>query len=495
MTKEIDIRLLTVEGQQSPDQHDQNLKNLKQAIIEVDQVVEDVKESEEQDKQDIEQIKEVNANQQLEINELQTKQEEIEQQVEINTDDIASLKNSSASLKNVLNPLVKLPLKSSLKGEYEGSLVFERAGEASYINRQGVRVIAAVDEPRFEKEGFLHEDISTNNLYPDSGSGAFTGSGMTATSGIDDASLTTDAMRFISNNGASNPKVNVNQPYPFVLDDYASFSIDVRPQSLKWVRLNAKNGGQDFSVFFDLEEIKEGYKSDNVTACKIKKLISGYFRISISFQAIATENNVIEICLAGNDNDYSFTGDGVSGVDVDCIQGEPLPFSTSHIKTIDSPVTRPSDKGIKIPFTQNHPNLNDAFSVLLRFDALGGIKSGSRGLFSLEQGSTTRFHLLRMNGFAQYLGYYRSSSFLRSDDFLYGETVCSAVSVTNDNVSVFHNGDLVRQRIETLISLGFMNDFVIGAGAATSAWCGHISEVMIFDCALTADEIKFMHGE
>ena len=61
------------------------------------------------------------------------------------------------------NPLLHMPLKNSLDMiTGAGSVTFTRASTATYIDRYGVLQYAAVDEPRFEKEGLLMEGANTN---------------------------------------------------------------------------------------------------------------------------------------------------------------------------------------------------------------------------------------------------------------------------------------------------------------------------------------------
>lgn len=62
-------------------------------------------------------------------------------------------------------PLLHLPLKNSLAMAMGvGSVTFTRSTTANYIDRYGVLQTAAIDAPRFEKEGLLIEGASTNLL-------------------------------------------------------------------------------------------------------------------------------------------------------------------------------------------------------------------------------------------------------------------------------------------------------------------------------------------
>ena len=71
--------------------------------------------------------------------------------------------NALQTAGNISNPLLFMPLLNSLamvKGV--GSITFSRSSIGTYIDRYGVLQTAAIDEPRFEKNGLLMERASTN---------------------------------------------------------------------------------------------------------------------------------------------------------------------------------------------------------------------------------------------------------------------------------------------------------------------------------------------
>jgi len=69
----------------------------------------------------------------------------------------------SSVIGNINNPLLDMPLNNSLSMKQGvGEVTFTRDTIATYIDRYGILQYAAVDEPRFEKDGFLVEGESTN---------------------------------------------------------------------------------------------------------------------------------------------------------------------------------------------------------------------------------------------------------------------------------------------------------------------------------------------
>lgn len=83
-------------------------------------------------------------------------------------ENFAALKLQHQPDYNVPTPDFYMPLTGDTNiYQGTGSTTFSRASTATYINKQGVLTVAAVDEPRFEKEGLLMEGASTN-LIPNS---------------------------------------------------------------------------------------------------------------------------------------------------------------------------------------------------------------------------------------------------------------------------------------------------------------------------------------
>ncbi|KKL56511.1 hypothetical protein LCGC14_2244660, partial [marine sediment metagenome] len=73
---------------------------------------------------------------------------------------------AGANLDRDENALLRLPLISSLAFEHGvGSATFARSTIGTYIDRYGVVQTAAIDEPRFEAEGYLTEGASTNLAF------------------------------------------------------------------------------------------------------------------------------------------------------------------------------------------------------------------------------------------------------------------------------------------------------------------------------------------
>ncbi len=73
---------------------------------------------------------------------------------------------AGANLDRDENALLRLPLISSLAFKRGvGSATFARSTIGTYIDRYGVLQTAAVDEPRFEAEGYLTEGAGTNLAF------------------------------------------------------------------------------------------------------------------------------------------------------------------------------------------------------------------------------------------------------------------------------------------------------------------------------------------
>jgi len=68
---------------------------------------------------------------------------------------------------NIMSPLFHMPLGNSMAIPIgTGAVSFDRSSTASYVDRYGIVQYAAIDEPRFEKQGLLIEEATTNEMWP-----------------------------------------------------------------------------------------------------------------------------------------------------------------------------------------------------------------------------------------------------------------------------------------------------------------------------------------
>lgn len=402
---------------------------------------------------------------------------------------------------NINNPLLDMPLKNSLAMKAGvGSATFTRASTATYIDRYGVLKTAAIDEPRFEKEGYLNEGASTNLLLQ---SEAFTGWGFNSCSQSNDATTYNPygilGFSKFTASGASawfNATTGtLTQPTPTTP---ITISFFIKEGTTTRIRLCATEGG----VFQNdiVINIKDGTEViDALTfSVNVEYLANGIKRIKATYTPIITHTAFGFRFYMQNNTGDSTAGDYMwfSGA-----QLEALPFATSYIPTKSAAVTRATDF-LNVTRKGNMPNIeaNGVVSTAVDINSFGNTSSNQWiwGLYSSN-----------IDGIGIQITY---SGYIRSH----------VASADNDNsVGVYNNIKHTKQRVVATIDNNGnalyvngvykafnadTNDRItdtqnsafstirIGAYTPTSSiqtiqFFGHISNFRIWDKALTATEV------
>ncbi len=255
-----------------------------------------------------------------------------------------------------------MPLSSNINLlEGFGDVTFTRAGPATYTNKSGELTTAAVDEPRFEKEGILIEGEGTNESL-DSGDPL-----VWSFSGSDNTLVTAEAGQNIDGtNTVHKVEVIAEGVYIFVgADEQINSSEGDTWTYSVWVKEGNVSTG--LLGLFD-GDILLGEREEI-------QLTSEWQRFSITR---ALPNDVSRIRA------YVYVEGGNPAVGstifVSSQQLEQLPFASSYIPTEGSPVTRAADK-LVFNSNGNVPS-GQAMTVALDFDAAGYSPDGLNRLFS-----------------------------------------------------------------------------------------------------------------
>ena len=392
-------------------------------------------------------------------------------------------------LQKLLNPVVKLPLKNSLEGQVAGGVTYGRAGAAAYVDQFGVLRTAANDEPRFEKEGVLLEDTSTNLVFPSEGLAFGSSSGLTITafdvmgmSGFKAVGLVGESSGMSGNLGLS---------MSFDGGNVYAISMFAQSEGERYVRLQILS---DY-VIYDLQEgefIRAN--SERIVADKVEAVAGGGYRISFVYKPDQSLISSLRFYLINSDTDITYTGDGINGVAFAGWQVEEKPYATSYIKTVDAPVTRAFDVPPTFDFLKNIPDVSSGGQSTYVFKASAlGEPDETRVAFAASASTGLKHHLMRINAGSTDITYYRNGTADAPFDFT--KQNFFAVTLDGDQVRICQADDICEEKtiaMKTYDPANFPSSFIIGGADGSGVWEGHITEVAIYDIALTQDEIKLL---
>lgn len=390
------------------------------------------------------------------------------------------------SFGNLSSPLLDIPLKNSLaitKGV--GATTFTRTTTATYIDRYGVLKTAAIDEPRFEKEGLLVEGTSTNLLTysEDFSNAAWTEVNSTVSANATTAPDGTLTAHKLVENTASSEHYTY-RVYSFTSGTVytLSYFVKVGERTNCALQLNSAAFGNTQRVDFNLITGTFAVVAGTATGA-ITNIGSGWYRVSITATATATASNSLTIHLK-NTTVTSYQGDGTSGLYIWGAQLEALPFTTSYIPTTTTAVARGADEA-SVSFANNIPSLSDDVTISVIFDKLGQMPTYQTVFETSES-----FRMLRTIDTGLLQSYIGSESV---NVYPHPLTSSKVSVVYSSGVTKMYRNGLLVGTATTGVPTGSSNYIYIGVDSiGTSNLYGHISEFKIYDKALSAFEASLL---
>ena len=388
---------------------------------------------------------------------------------------------------NINSPLLSMPLKSSIDYEIgEGTATFIRASTATYVNRYGVLKTAGVDEPRFEKEGYLNEGGSTNLLTYSEQFDNTVWSKNSVTLAVNtietlDPYGTNLADKLVNSGGA----VNVIQTNSVVIasatNDY-TFSFFVKQGNTPAVTWNAyyqDNTESNIHFQFSTKTFTGTPAGANTT---YSEYANGWYRISCNIPRDATGIRTQVISRIWVDRIHATIGDYcyIFGA-----QLEALPFASSYIPTVASAVTRSAD--VLSVTALGHVGLHsDAITMIADFDSMGQKPSTYPKAIYISNTIDANANVQLLTGFGGVQASYiyknptGSATYITVPKTKY--RICGSWTPTSG--SFYMNGILIDSKLFPSTSHQLNNIYI---GHADNF--GHVSNVRIYDKALTAQEV------
>ncbi len=404
---------------------------------------------------------------------------------ELSKQDYLIYDDLAESIGRINNPLLHIPLKNNLDMICgDGTVTFTRSTTATYIDRYGVVQSAAINTPRFEKEGLLIEGASTNKCLQseDFSNSSWIKSHCTVSSNATTAPDGTTTADEIIEDSTS----NTHQIYQHVSSvvGNTTFSVFVKKGERSKLELIVWEGtnGTVFSAAFDLDAVTS-------TIGKIIKLADNWFYCSVSGTTILTDN-YYHIRLLNDNWDSGYQGDGTSGLYLWGAQLEELPFASSYIPTTTAAATR-TEEICYADYEENVPAYGPRKEVTIIADYTAS---------TCEQYLSTRCLVRYGNYIRIYLTQntpqaYIGSQVFFSQNFNDGNTYRIGGIHTSDGTygytKVFINGVLDVSSGDSYME----NDTLTKIGIGTAYWgdyhiFGHISNLRIYDIALTEKEMR-----
>jgi hypothetical protein len=381
-----------------------------------------------------------------------------------------------------------------------GSLIVDRADEATFFDDYGVLRIAVANELRRNSKGALIEPTSKNWLHPSDGSNN-TALGFTKETfnSVKWAEENVQRLTETTDTGQRRLRDTTANTTDFALGDVFTTSA--------YVQTYGDRDNIAILVEFDGSNIVEFMLSDDsvgdiytpnqtIIDTKITRYKSGICRLDITIEVTKVpSSNTVGLWLFfsneyGNGN-TTYTGDGVSYLDYFGSQIEKLPFATSYIFTVDDAVERIQDN----PYIQSLGNIaGQNCTIALEIEQIGILGTGYifasylNGndfirLFNNGEGSTLRLsyaedgkvvnhhHSNLENGVAAKIVYTITKDFVTK--YLNDEV---GVSVANEHT--FTATNLLNQPIS----------FGSYSPGSLVNWCGYIKNFRIFKAELSESD-------
>lgn len=404
------------------------------------------------------------------------------------SDSIVELVNNTSligAIGNINSPLLDIPLKNSLAMKAGvGSVTFSRSSTAAYIDRYGVLKTAAIDEPRFEKEGYLNEGSSTNLLSW--------------------SEVIWDTTKWTVGNDLAAAFTVTNEtalasPYGVADSKVAKFVATATPSILflrkSGLTLSAVDTSASIFIYVPTQSgctnwsINNDYTDADQTSNYTSTVFDKWVRVKTSKLLTATRSFM----------DYNIRMNGVaplSGFTFYAFgaQLETLPFATSYISTTSATATRAADI-LSVTAGGNLGLHSSEITLIADFDVLGIKQNEYPRTIRLSNSISSGEAIQLLSGYSGLPQSYAYKSPTSSDKYNLSTNTTyrhafTSVGTGATSIGAFYvNGTAVETK--TYANNSFkMDRFYIGSYDGGSHFhYGHITNVRLWDNGLSAFEV------
>jgi len=389
---------------------------------------------------------------------------------------------------DLASPLLHLPLKNSLAMAMGvGSVTFTRSTTATYIDRYGVLQTAAIDTPRFEREGLLIEGESTNILLysRDLSNGVWTGTAVTpVTDGTLGPDGVTQAWKVEDNSNTATQYLNNNVTTGgYVVGGHAgSFFLKAGTSSL--CRVNFQVYGTTTCAEYAYINLTTGVSSN--PAITTHKLANGWWWIKMPADNTDAANIYSRVLI------YPATGaasmDATAMGSVYCIdaQIEALPFATSPVFTTSAPVTRTADH-CSLTSVGNYQHYPVTYMCDFELFASPTDQSGTNSrIFSINGPGTEDFRTSVSSAWGWIASAEAGYVWLNSAEIVTNHRL--AITIEDTDIKIYLDGVIKLSTTHSITKYG-ATEILLGE-YATNVMYGHISNFRIFGNAISEPAMR-----
>ena len=250
-------------------------------------------------------------------------------------------------------PVPSMSLNFLSDASLDNRITFTRASGATRINSAGLIETVASNSPRFDynpvtlqPRGLLIEEQRTNLLtYSEQfDNAAWSKTNATVTANAATAPDNTLTADLVIPSTASGNHTSSQYAVTAAIGSTYSVSVYAKASGYSWVRLSLGGVAGGGYAFFDVSSGTTGVISDRPgDSAAIVSCGNGWYRCSFTASVVTAGTLYQDIYIQSANNQFSFTGDGTSGIYIWGAQLEAGSFPTSYIPTTTAAVTRAAD--------------------------------------------------------------------------------------------------------------------------------------------------------
>ena len=382
-----------------------------------------------------------------------------------------------------------------------GDFTFSRGSSATRVNAQGLIEDIASNLPRIDYTdgcGSLLLEPQRTNLLPYSeafDNAYWTKSDASVVSGFVSPSGDLSAFKLVAS-ATTGQHILTTTNYVLSVNNNSPYNISIFVKAGEYSKIGireARNNGSYCTYNLSTGSLIEESGTNGLS--KIESFLNGWYKITLPYTTLSLSQSLPQIFalndnyVSGNPNNYSYTGDGASGIYIWGGQLEQGSYATSYIPTQGAISTRLAD----IATNSGNASLINSEEGVLYAEISAFANDGTNRAISISDGSTAnvvRFYYSTTDN--RIVGNIKSGG---STVFTYNNVLTDAtdfikiaLSYKANNFKMYVNGlevsiDTIGNEPTSLTELSFDN------GAGNDNFYGKTKAIAVYKTALTDEQL------